>query len=277
MCKKMIFDRIDKSRGITIILLYNMTTPQLPQNKPLYEQVCELIETRISEGDLRVGDKLPTENEMAEMYQVSRTVIREAMKALKEKGRTETRVGKGTFVVNNMAKRVRASFDAVIRMEEGHGFNHLIEVREILEPEVAALVASRANGAQRDKLRQAVDRMERAQEHEDDIEEFLNADFSFHMLLAESTGNPLIPMIISPMVKLMREQQAYYSSKVREGRHRSQINHKLIMAAIESQDADAARRYMRKHIRQVRTGVEEQGFSRIVNDNLSHSSEEITG
>ena len=254
-----------------------MIIPQLPHNKPLYEQVCELIETRIIEGDLRVGDKLPTEKEMAELYQVSRTVIREAMKVLKEKGWIETRVAKGTFVVDNVAKSVRDSFDAVVRMDEARGFRYLIEVREILEPEVAALVASRADDTQRDKLRQAVDLMDHALEHQDNIEEFLNADFTFHMLLAESTGNPLIPMIISPLVKLMREQQAYYSSIVKEGTHRSQVNHKLIMDAIASQDTAAARRYMIEHIHQVRTDVEAHGFSGSVNDNLSHSPEEITG
>lgn len=273
----MTFDIVDKSASVTIILLYNMTIPRLPQNKPLYEQVCELIETRIIEGDLSVGDKLPTENEMAEMYQVSRTVIREAMKVLKEKGRIETRVAKGTFVVDNVAKKVRASFNAVVRKEEGGGFNHLIEVREILEPEVAALGASRADNSQRDRLRKAVDQMDRALEGQNNMEEFLNADLAFHMLLAESTGNPLIPMIISPIVELMRDQQVYYASNVKDGTHRSQINHKLIMAAIESHDTNAARRHMRGHIHQVRSIVEKQGFSGLVNGSLSNSSEEITG
>jgi len=254
-----------------------MTIPRLPQNKPLYEQVCELIETRIIEGDLHVGDKLPTEKEMAAQYQVSRTVIREAMKALQEKGRIETHVAKGTFVVDDVSKKVRASFDAVMRMDEGSGFSHLIEVREILEPDVAALVAGRANDAQIRKLQQAVDQMDRALEHMGDIDEFLNADFTFHMLLAGSSGNPLIPMIISPVVKLMREQQAYYFSKVKEGAHRSQINHKLILAAIESQDADAARHYMKEHLHQVRIDVEAQENSGVVSGILNHSQEETTG
>jgi DNA-binding FadR family transcriptional regulator len=254
-----------------------MTILRLPQNRPLYEQVCELIESRIIEGDLRVGDKLPTENEMAELYQVSRTVIREAMKALKEKGWIETRVAKGTFVVDNVAKKVRASFDAVVRMDPGHGFSHLIEVREILEPEVAALVASRADPAQTARIRQAVDQMDRALENQDDIEAFLNADFTFHMLLAESTGNPLIPIIISPVVKLMRDLQTYYLSRVEGGMQRSQVNHQMIMQAIENRDAAAARQYMKEHIHQVRTDVEEYGSAGPINDIFNHIPEEIPG
>jgi DNA-binding FadR family transcriptional regulator len=254
-----------------------MIIPQRPHNKPLYEQVCELIETRIVEGDLQVGDKLPTEKEMAELYQVSRTVIREAMKVLKEKGWIETRVAKGTFVVDNVAKNVRDSFDAVLRMDEASGFRYLLEVREILEPEVAALVASRADDSQRARLQQAIDRMDSSLELPDNIDEFLDADFTFHMSLAESTGNPLIPMIISPLFKLLRDQQAYYSSNVKEGPHRSQVNHKLIMGAIARADAVGARRYMIEHIHQVRKDVESQGFSGRVNDRPSHSPEEITG
>jgi len=254
-----------------------MITPQLPHNTPLYEQVCELIETRIIEGDLRVGDKLPTEKEMAEIYQVSRTVIREAMKALKEKGWIDTRVAKGTFVVDNVDKRVRASFDAVLRMDEAHGFSNLIEVREILEPEVAALVATRANNTQRDKLQQAINQMDRALEHQVNIEAFLNGDFTFHVLLAESTGNPLIPMIISPLFKLMRHQQAYYSSIVKEAPQRSQVNHKLIMGAIVNFDPAAARRAMQEHIRQVRTEVEAYGLATSERSQPNSSPDEITG
>jgi DNA-binding FadR family transcriptional regulator len=254
-----------------------MIIPQLPHNKPLYEQVCELIERRILEGDLRVGDKLPTEKEMAELYQVSRTVIREAMKVLKEKGWIETRVAKGTFVVNNVAKTVRDSFDAVVRMDEVRGFRYLIEVREILEPEVAALAASRADETQRDRLRQAVGSMDHALKQGDKSEEYLNADFTFHMLLAESTNNPLIPMILSPLFKLLREQQAYYSSNVKEGPSRSQVNHMKIMEAIANRDPDGARRHMSEHIHQVRTDIEVNRSSLQDVDPFSLSSKERSG
>jgi DNA-binding FadR family transcriptional regulator len=254
-----------------------MTSPQLPRNKPLYEQVCELIEARIIDGELRVGDKLPTEKEMAEQYQVSRTVIREAMKVLKEKGWIETRVAKGTFVVDNVAKSVRTSFDAVVRMDAAHGFSYLMEVREILEPEVAALVASRADDSQRNRIREAVERMERALESGDHVDAFLNADFDFHMLLAESTGNPLMPMIVSPLVKLMRDQQSYYSMTVQDGTRRSQANHKLIMGAIEERNADAARKRMYEHIHRVRSDIEALGYQGSENHLPGYSSEKGAG
>jgi DNA-binding FadR family transcriptional regulator len=214
---------------------------------------------------------------MAELYQVSRTVIREAMKVLKEKGWIQTRVAKGTFVVDNVAKTVRDSFDAVVRMDKARGFRYLIEVREILEPEVAALAASRADEIQRDRLRQAVGSMDHALKQGDKSEEFLSADFTFHMLLAESTNNPLIPMILSPLFKLLREQQAYYSSNVKEGPSRSQVNHMKIMEAISNRDPDAARSHMIEHIHQVRMDIDIERSSLRENDPFSLSAKERSG
>src|SRR6185369_15452748 len=107
-----------------------MTSVQFPQNKPLSEQVCALIENEIINGTFAVGDKLPTEHELAEMYRVSRTVIREATKILKEKGRLASFVGKGTFVIDETERGIETSLNAMIRMNPETSFSYLIEVRE---------------------------------------------------------------------------------------------------------------------------------------------------
>jgi DNA-binding FadR family transcriptional regulator len=234
-----------------------MTNP-IPQNTPLYEKLVKILETKIIDGYIQIGDKLPTENELAETYKVSRTVIREAMKALKERGWVETRVAKGTFVTDKLAKGVGDSFDVVVRMNPENGFDHLIEVREMIEPEIAALAAMRVTDEQIQKLQAEIDLMEAADNNPDGIEKFSNADYNFHIILAETTGNPLILMILNPVVKLMRVQQRYHVYRVEGGLQKSQQNHRLIMAAIKSHDPDAARRYMRQHIHQVRKDVESQ-------------------
>jgi len=232
-----------------------MTTIHPLRYRPLYEQVVELVEARIIDGEFRIGDRLPTENELAAIYMVSRTVIREAMKILKEKGWVETRVGKGTFVVHNMAKSVQSSFDVAIRMKPEDRFSHLIEVRLILEPEIASLAAVRAGADETARIQQAVYQMDQAIAEGDDIDEFLKGDFAFHMALAESTGNPLIRMIIDPVVSLMREFQEYHLSNTKGGKQRSQHNHKLVMEAIKLHDPNAARLRMYEHILQVRADV----------------------
>ncbi|MFH1028405.1 MAG: FadR/GntR family transcriptional regulator [Pseudomonadota bacterium] len=254
-----------------------MTTIHPLRYRPLYEQVVELIEARIIDGDFRVGDQLPTENELAAMYMVSRTVIREANKILKEKGWVETRTGRGTFLVNNMAKSVQSSFDFAMRMKPEDRFSHLIEVRLILEPEIASLAAVRANADETARMQLAVSQMDKAITDGDNIDDFLKGDFAFHMALAESTGNPLVRMIIDPVVSLMRDFQEYHLSNVKGGKQRSQHNHKLVMEAIKRHDPEAARLRMYEHILQVRADVMKQDSAGIVDDKFNHSIERISG
>lgn len=231
-------------------------TTQFPQSKPLYEQVVELIESRIINGEYRLGDQLPTEFELAAQYRVSRTVIREAMKTLKERGWVDTRVGKGTFLVDNVSRGVGASFDVIVRMNPDLGFEHLIEVRELLEPGIAALAAERASAEQIQAMRKAVDQMERATNNPADMDDFLAGDYTFHALMAQATGNPLVPSILQPVVTLMRDQQKYHLYRVKGGYLKSQSHHRQIMDAIEAHDSEAARQAMLGHIRQVSADVQ---------------------
>src|SRR5512140_1608057 len=115
-----------------------MTDIIFPHKIPLYEQVVEMIEARIANGELKLGDKLPTEYKLAAAYKVSRTVIREAMTTLKEKGLVETQVAKGTFVINNLGKSVQSTFKMAVQETPENAIFHLIEMRLILEPEIAA-------------------------------------------------------------------------------------------------------------------------------------------
>ncbi len=231
-----------------------MTTSHLPQNKPLYEQVVQLVESDIINGVYGVGDQLPTESEMAAKYQVSRTVVREAMKALKEKGWVQTFVGKGTFVIDDVARGIDSSLDLTLRKDSGRSFEYLIELREILEPEIAALTALHASDEQLARIRKSVDAMDQALAILD-YESFLEGDLAFHVGIAEATGNPLILMFLRPVLKLMRAQQEYHLINVSTGGQKSQKNHQSIMAALEKHDVAAASKRMHEHILQVRTDV----------------------
>lgn len=233
-----------------------MINSPIPQNIPLSEQVASLIEARIIAGEVQVGDRLPTEKDLASIYQVSRTVIREAIKALKEKGWVETRVARGTFVVNNMTKSVQSSFDAAVRMKPADRFRNLIQVRLILEPEIAALAAESASLEDLARMRQAINQMEKALAENNNIEDFIQGDFSFHMAMAESTGNDLIRLIIAPVVNLMRDFQRYHLLHVEGGNRRSQDNHRKIMESIQNRNPEAARNYMYAHILQVREDIQ---------------------
>ena len=238
-----------------------------PKNKPLYEQVVDLIEAKIIQGEFQIGDKLPTENELAAIYKVSRTVVREAMKSLKEKGWVETRVAKGTFVIHNTNKNVQSSFQVAVQQTPEYGFQHLIEMRQILEPEIAALVAVRATTEDMAALEQSCQQMEDSMQIGDNYDSFLEGDFKFHMKMAESIGNPIVQIIMSPLVTLMRDTQKTHLDTVKGGNRKSQINHKLIMDALRKRNPDEARKCMLQHIIQVRTDVEAESAKNAHKDN----------
>ena len=96
----------------------------------LDEQVVARIETQILNGDLRPGDQLPTERELGNQFKVSRTVIREAVKALRAKGLVTSEQGRGTFVADGTARAARNSLGLMMQIGARESPDQLIEARD---------------------------------------------------------------------------------------------------------------------------------------------------
>jgi GntR family transcriptional repressor for pyruvate dehydrogenase complex len=220
----------------------------IQQPSRLYEQIVQQIEASVVDGTLKPGDQLPAERELAERFGVSRTAVREAIKALREKGLVEAYPGRGTFIKNETAQAVRESFARIARVGFAEAFDHLMEVREILEPEIAAHAAAQPKETDLAAMREAVAAMDAALEIPD---AFIEADLDFHLALAEASDNPLFLTLIDSLVYLLREQRSRISY-VPGGPERGQFHHKRILAAVEAGDANAARDAMREHMKQVR-------------------------
>ena len=214
----------------------------------LYEQIVQQIEESVLNGTLKPGDQLPAERELAQRLGVSRTAVREAVKALREKGLVEAYSGRGTFVTDGTTQAARQSFDLMVKIGQQEGAPHLAELRLILEPGIAALAAVRAKDDDLTVLREAVAVMDRAQ---DDPEAYIEADLDFHLALAETVANPLILSLIDSIVGLLREQRIKIFN-VEGGPQRGQVHHKRILDAMERRDAEMARTAMRSHLEQVR-------------------------
>src|SRR6202041_970887 len=120
------------------------------------------IEESVLKGALKAGDQLPAERDLAQRFGVSRTAVREAVKALREKGLVEAYSGRGTFITDGTTQAVRQSLDLVGKMGQPEGSTHLAEVRAILEPEIAALAAIRIQEPELSTMREAVTTMDRA-------------------------------------------------------------------------------------------------------------------
>lgn len=222
------------------------------QTERLYEQIVSQIEARIAAGELKVGDKLPSEFDLADQFQVSRTAVREAVKILRQKGLIDILPGKGTFVTNGTPLAMQQSFDMLKKFGSAEGYTNLVEVREIMEPQIAALAATRITDEYIQAMQEAYATMETSAENAD---LFVEADLDFHLALAEATQNPLIPALMDTIIGLLREQRKR-TALVQGGLQRGQSHHKEILNAIIQHDPRAARKAMQQHLEQVRADSE---------------------
>jgi GntR family transcriptional repressor for pyruvate dehydrogenase complex len=226
----------------------------LPVQAPkVFERVAVQIEQRILDGELHSGDRLPTERELAEQFQVSRTAVREALKILAQKGLVDMRPGRGTIVIDGAHEALQHSLGLVMRLKLGEvgGSNSLVEVREILEVEIAALAAERATEQEIAAMREAVQVMD---ESLDNADAFIAADNRFHEALAQATQNALILTLVRSIVNLLSEQRKQIFATA-GGPQRGQVHHKSILASVIKHDPEAARAAMRAHLQQVREDV----------------------
>jgi GntR family transcriptional repressor for pyruvate dehydrogenase complex len=228
------------------------------QSNKIFEQIAEQIEKRILSGELRSGDRLPTERELSEQFHASRTAVREAMKTLAQRGLVDMRPGRGTIVIDGTSRAMRNSLDLMMRVGQAGSSANLVEVREIIEPEIAALAAARATDAEIAAMSEAVTVMD-ANLHEANA--FIAADNDFHRALAKGTQNILILTLVDSIVDMLSEQRKQIFS-VSGGPERGQVHHKRILDCVVRRDAEAAREAMRAHLQQVRDDVKTTNVSK---------------
>jgi GntR family transcriptional repressor for pyruvate dehydrogenase complex len=221
---------------------------KIVRSSRLYEQIVQQVEESIHKGAMKPGDQLPPERELAQQFGVSRTAVREAVKALREKGLVEAYPGRGTFITDGTSYSMRQSLDRMLRVGQAEGSGFLAEVREILEPEIAGMAATRADTEDLASMREQIRIMDEARK---DPDVFIEADLDFHLTLAEAAANPIILSLIDSIVGLLREQRMGIF-QVEGGPERGQYHHKKIMEAIEHKDSGGAREAMKAHLRQVR-------------------------
>lgn len=221
------------------------------QSNKIYQQIADQIEQRILNGELRSGDRLPTERELAGQFGVSRTAVREAMKSLAQRGLVDMKPGRGTRVIDGTSMAMRRSLGLMLKVGHAGLADNLVEVRGLLEPEIAALAALRATEEDLATMQEAIHSMDASLR---DVNTFIAADNHFHQTLARGTQNILILTLVDSIVDLLSEQRKLIFA-VSGGPERGQVHHKLILDAVKRHDAQAAREAMRLHLEQVREDV----------------------
>lgn len=222
----------------------------------LSARVAAALQQKLRSGTLPPGARLPTENAMAKHFGVSRTVIREAIAALKAEGLVETRQGSGAYLRRLEPARTDAAFriDPLTREAVGNLLS-LIEVRRVIEAEIAALAATQRSAAQLDDIRQALARIDAAGTAGGDG---VDEDVAFHLALARATGNPywagMVEMFAGQLrtaVAVTRANEARRLDFAEEVRR----EHDRILAAIAASDPDAARAAAAEHMAQAASRV----------------------
>jgi len=221
---------------------------QVVQNSKLSRQISSQLLDTIAAGHYRPGDMLPPERDLAEMFHASRVVVREALGSLVAKGVLSVRQGRGTTV--NPTDTWNTLEPDVLMILHGHRvLDQVMEMRRIIEPEIAALAAERISPAQLEELRTKYDLPET-----DTVEEHIERDTAFHILIAKATQNPVLVIELTSISELLRECRRR-TFNVPGELARAREWHRLLFEAIERRDVTAARKVMTEHMSQVMDGL----------------------
>lgn len=223
---------------------------QKAQPKRVFQDVVGQIQEAILNGEIPIGDRLPPERELCEMFAASRGTLREALRILEQKGLIEIRLGSsgGAYVRGANAELMAESLDMLIHSSE-ISLLHLAEFREGVEGTVCALAAKRASEEDckklSDLLAQATACFEKGIE---EWENFVRVDEKIHMIMADIAENPLYAVVLRSVHDNIHR---YYDKFLQAGPNEFEENYKdlkQIIAAVIAHDEDAAKAAACDHI-----------------------------
>lgn len=204
---------------------------------------------------LSPGDKLPAERDLAERLNVSRTVVREALRTLSIRGLVEIKPGSGTYVAELTSDATETAFSLLLQSRRGgDSFRDLYEIRRMIEVEVAGMAAERATEADIEAMEEAIHKMA---DNVDSPAQFTQYDLDFHSSLVAAADNQLIPVLLDPIVDRLLSFRLVAYRYDREGAiDGALVHHRSILAHVKAHDPAGARQTMSDHLRQAETLME---------------------
>lgn len=228
---------------------------KLDSRQPLSKSVQEQIELAIIEGKLPPGEKLPTEMELCEKFGVSRTVMREALRGLSAKGLLSIEKGRGMFIKEMSASFVTDPLHLYLTLR--HKSDYAIDVvhaRQAIEPSIAAMAAVHRT---EEELRLLRDNFQRLKNWKEDYVFLSLLDSEFHLLVAKASNNPIMPLVIEPIHKLMPKIKLAIYDVVKDAHASAVEYHGKIVDSIARQDEQAAHHWMSEHLKQAESHIRE--------------------
>ena len=246
------------------IVIPIMNSPYTPvkRHEKLSGQVAEQIKQLILTCELKPGNRLPTERELSETFQVSRTVIREAIRGLEARGLVASQTGSGTYVRAIQGEDVVNSLGMYISSQsQSINLDSLMEVRRVLELQVIRLAAERATDQDLEKLDSILNQMN---ETKNDTNTFSKWDLEFHLEIARATNNPLFSILIEPLTEDLFKI-IWTGSTIPGAKEDACQYHLEILNALKSRNAKKATEVMNAHLDQAQ---------RVSSEGMKHRKED---
>ena len=221
----------------------------IPRRK-LSHEVRDRLLVMIESGELRPGDKMPSEHELMELFQVGRPAVREAMQALENMGLLSINHGERATVREPTAEVVIEQIDTVTRqllMNSSENVESLKEARQVFEAGVVSLACQRATPEEVDLLGRQLQKMRDSIANR---KEFLKADQGFHVMLAEMSRNPIFPTVLKALFNWLQDYHRGLLG-VAGLEQLTLQEHEEIFEQVQARNAAGAASAVSKHILQV--------------------------
>lgn len=217
----------------------------------LFEEIAAQLVREITEGKLTVGAKLPSERIMAEQYNVSRNVIREAFRVLEEKGFIQVQVGRGGFVCKPDGQKLTENLSSVVENSSA-SLLEIVDAREIFETAVAAHAATRAAPSDISVLESLYEEME---ENSGNAAAFAKLDQEFHLTLARCTGNSVLVLLADSIYQLAADKLFPLTPHEPKRIASAQKEHSEMIQALKTGDSDRICSAVHAHIHCIRDQI----------------------
>ncbi len=213
------------------------------------EEIARQLLSQIRRHELRLGDQLPSERQLAGLFGASRGSVREALRVLELSGVIVSRRGGGNFVTDTLPGASTQPLSQFLERQREHLLD-VSEARQMFEPRIAFLAAERATPDDIGALRRALEEQERGL-REDDVVAMVNADRQFHQTLAEAASNQTFIMLHNYLSDLVAGDRREAIENSSQRRTQSPIDHRAIYDAVAAGDAAAASAAMLQHLKNV--------------------------
>ncbi len=217
------------------------------EKKKAYEDIVKQVRTLIENGGLKQGDQLPSERELTDVFKVSRTTVREAIRTLESIKLVQSRQGNGTYILASSEEALVQPLAAALFTEKDDILD-IFYIRKIIEPYIAQMAAQNATLQEIEEMEKILLIQAECVERGENI---IETDSTFHNLMAKAAKNRVMGRLLIALVDLMRETREEYLMENEKRAKRSLQGHQRVLDSVRSGDYAAAHKSMLRHLEDI--------------------------